>query len=235
MKTRINRHTPQTEVWGIISSYIPHTLVWGAQLSMIFLLFFSSAVIAETAQEEQYVNQLNYRRNKLEILIKTRFVSESNIYTSTDYSATTYTFESYSQTYGTSQTSGGTHSETKEITFWKIMKGGIRELTDADFLDTVGKHDEAANIRSQENTKSNFRLAGTILSVTGIGYMLWASGQDQGSAAITSGGIATAIGFLISAFNYSPRHYITSDYAQELIDNYNVSLKKKLGLPINFN
>jgi hypothetical protein len=42
------------------------------------------------------------------------------------------------------------------------------------------------------------------------------------------------IGFFVNAFNASPHHYIQPDYAQEKIDLYNLKLKKKLGLPLDY-
>ena len=169
------------------------------------------------------------------MMVKTRLVSETNTYSSTDWTSTTYSLEAYSQTWGSASTNAGTRSETKEITVWKVVKGGVRQLSDSEFLDTVGRHEESAKIAAQEDIKSKYRLGGLITSLAGVGYMLIASGQDNNSSSVTTGGIITAIGFLISAFNQSPWHYITSDYAQELIDNYNINLKKKLNLPINFN
>jgi len=64
--------------------------------------------------------------------------------------------------------------------------------------------------------------------------MLMAAGTGNSSASISAGGVVTAIGFLISAFNSSQKHYLNPDYAQEEADNYNINLKKELNLPINF-
>ncbi len=202
----------------------------------MLLVVFSSIVMAQTAQDELYINQLNYKRNKLEIMVKTRTVAESNSYSSTDWTSTRYKMaDQYSENNGNITTNSGTQAETKQITTWKVVRGGIRELSDSDFLDIVGQHDEAAKIKSQEDTKDQYRFAGTITSVAGVIYMLWASGQDKGTAAVTTGGIVTAIGFLVSAFNSGHGHYITSDYAQELVDNYNIDLKRKLNLPVDYN
>lgn len=204
-------------------------------ISTLLLISFSGLIIAETSKDDLYINQLNYHRNKLELLVKTRTISETSNYSSTDWTSTTYTLEAYSQTYGSAATSSGSRAETREITVWKVIKGGVRQLSDAEFLDIVGKHGEAENIRKQEDSANKYRLGGMATSLAGLGYMLLASGQSNNSTAITTGGVVTAIGFLISAFNQSPWHYITSDYAQELMDDYNINLKKKLGLPINFN
>lgn len=199
------------------------------------LCFLSANILAETTQEDQYVRELNYRRNKLEVLVKKRFVSELSGYSSTDFTATTYTLEAYSQTWGYGSTATTSRAETKEISDWIIVKGGIRELSDAEFLDITGRHEEAAKIHAQEDSRGRFRVAGTLISIAGVGYMLVASGQNQPSSSITAGGIVTAIGFIFSAFNAPQRHYLTPDYAQEEIDNYNISLKKKLDLPLDFN
>jgi hypothetical protein len=43
-----------------------------------------------------------------------------------------------------------------------------------------------------------------------------------------------AAGFFFNAFNQSPQHYITANYAQNKIAEYNIDLKRKLNLPLEY-
>lgn len=202
---------------------------------LICLVFLISPCIAENNQETLYANQLNYNRNKLEILVKKSFINERTGYSSTNYSATTYTQESYSTTWGYGNTMSNERSEVKEVSDWIIVKGGIRNLSDSEFLQTIEKNNEAIKIENVEEQKGKTRNIGTLLSLSGLGYMLIASTNSTSSSSIMSGGVIAAIGFIITAFNSSPKHYLTPDYVQEEIDNYNITLKKNLGLPFNLN
>lgn len=199
------------------------------------LIVFSSTSKALTESEKQYLNEMEYKRSRLEILVKKRFVSERNNYSNTDFYSTTYTQESYSQTWGNANTYSGERAETKEISNWVIVKGGLRELSDSEFLETIGNQKEAETIRAKEETKSQYRMYGNITSLLGIGYMLLSSANNNSSQSVAVGGLVTVIGFFVSAFNSPQRHYLQPDYVQQEADNYNTNLKIKLGLPITYN
>ena len=48
------------------------------------------------------------------------------------------------------------------------------------------------------------------------------------------GALGMVVGFFIDAFNSTPAHYIRPAYAQAKIDEYNIAMKKRLNLPLNF-
>ena len=144
----------------------------------------------------------------------------------------------YQQTFtsvvGRSDTLSSSKAEAKEVSDWIIVKGGVRNLSDIEFLQVVGDREELEKYRGIEEQKDKMRFIGNTVSISGIIYMLLASSTSN-SSAVLSGGIATAFGFFINAFNSSPKHYIQPDYAQEKIDQYNFKLKKSLNLPYNLN
>jgi len=204
---------------------------------MLFLGFFlTMAAMALTdisTTEQEYLNRLEYRRSRLEIIIKKRLVDEKRSYSQTDTSSTTYSLEAYSQTYGTSATSNLQRSEAREIEDWYIYKGGISELSDLDFLNLIGDKEKARQIKRLEWEKAGLRDIGTIALVAGMGGMLVGAMIDGGNRTVIGIGAVTSLfGFFLNIFNAPPAHYIKPDYAQEQIDLYNFQLKKALQLPL---
>lgn len=198
------------------------------------MFILCSAAAAEDISEQEYINRRTYNRNKLELAVKTRFVDIKRRETQTDIDTTTYTLEAYTYTYGTIATSSLAQAETKEITDWYIYKGRVRKLSDFEFLDLVGDYNMLARISEIDSRKSSMRMIGNISIGAGLAAMIGGAAFSADQAVISAGAVATALGFFINAFNMSPHHYIQPDYAQEKIDNYNLDLKKRLDLPINY-
>ncbi len=200
----------------------------------LVLSFAVSALYAEEQADQEYINKLAYRRDKLSLVVKTREVQEKRSYSSTDISSYTYSYEAHSQTYGNIATSALQRSEAKEISDWYIYKGGIRELSDIEFLDLTGDRAGAARIRDEDSRRSGIRMIGNVAIGAGALTMIAGAGLSAGQSVITGGALLMVTGFFVSAFNLSPHHYIQPDYAQEKIDEYNVALKKKLNLPLTY-
>ncbi|MFC1637464.1 hypothetical protein ACFL1W_00435 [Candidatus Margulisiibacteriota bacterium] len=203
-------------------------------LALICLLLPWAAFAEETADQE-YVNRLTYQREKLELVTKRREVDERSSYSYTDIDSYTYTYEAFAHTSTDISTQRYDRAEKKEITEWYIYKGGIRELSDSEFLALVGDTARLDRILEMEAQKGKMRGLGNIFIGTGLLVMIGGGASSAGSAVITGGALTMTTGFFISAFNLSPAHYIQPDYAQEKIDEHNIALKKKLGLPLNYN
>jgi hypothetical protein len=203
-------------------------------LLLLSVLILFSAAAAENISEQEYINRRTYNRNKLELAVKTRLIDIKRRETQTDIDTTTYTLEAYTYTYGTIATSSLARAETKEITDWYIYKGRVRKLSDFDFLDLVGDYKTLARISEIDNRKSSMRMIGNISIGAGLAAMIGGAAFSADQPVISAGAVATAIGFFINAFNMSPPHYIQPDYAQEKIDDYNLALKKKLNLPLEY-
>lgn len=203
-------------------------------ISILIFLSLAAPLLAQTPNEEQYLNKLAYRRDKLEIQVKHRTIDVSYGYATTDRWETTFTNEAYTYKWGTDDTRTGSERETKEVSDWIILKGGLKELNDYEFLKTIGNQEEALKIKKIEDGKSHWRNIGNIMGLSGLIVMIAGSGSDDRTTYISAGAAVALVGVLVNAFNMSPQHYIPVDYAQREIDLYNVKLKKDLGLPIDY-
>jgi len=198
------------------------------------ILCFAAPLLAQTAGDELYLKQLEYRRDKLSIQVKQRTIDISRGYSTTDRWETLYTIEAYTYKWGQDDTRSGSERETREISDWIILKGGLKELSDYEFLHTIGNEEQAARIGNIEKDKSHWRNIGNVMGLSGLVIMIAGSGTDSRTTYISAGGALAVVGVLINAFNLSPDHYIPVDYAQEQIDLYNVELKRKLELPLTY-
>ncbi|MEE8638241.1 MAG: hypothetical protein V3T21_04250 [Candidatus Margulisiibacteriota bacterium] len=207
------------------------------KLALLFLVIAIStpALLADEISDQEYINRLNYHRNKLELVTKKRQIDEKRSYSYTDIDSHTFSFEAYSQTSTDISTQTLARSEVKEITDWYIYKGGIRELTDAEFLALVEDYAELEQVKGMENRKARMRTIGNIFIGTGLLVMIGGAALSAGEPTITAGALGMTAGFFLNAFNLSSVHYIQPDYAQEKIDEYNITLKKRLGLPLDYN
>jgi len=194
----------------------------------------ASALPAEQLSEEEYISRLAYRREKLELVTKKRLIDEKRSYSYTDIDFTTYTWEAYTYTAGDITTQSLARAEAKEITEWYIYKGSLRELSDLEFLALVGDQSELARVKRIDEQKGRMRTIGNVSIGIGLAVMLGGAAFSAETPVISAGAFTTALGFIISALSLPPPHYIQPDYAQEKIDEYNLSLKKKLSLPLNF-
>ncbi|MEA3493700.1 MAG: hypothetical protein U9R38_04875 [Candidatus Margulisiibacteriota bacterium] len=199
----------------------------------IFLL--APGLYADPVSDQQYINQLNYRNNRLELVTKHRKIDIQRSYGYTDIDTYSYSFEAYSQSSTDISRQDMTRSEVKEVTDWYILKGRVRELSDAEFLRLVGDQQILDSVVSQENSKSGIRKIGNALIIAGTVVMVGGAATSAGEQTITGGAIGMVAGFFLTALNASPQHYIQPDYAQQKIDEYNIALKRKLGLPLDFN
>jgi len=198
--------------------------------AVLISILISTPVLAQT----DYEKKLEYNRKKIQILIKTAMKNESSGYSDTDTWSTTISPEAgYSYTYTTGSTRTGSTTLLREISDWVIVRGGIRELSDMEFLKIVGDTETARRVQDEINERNKWRLIGTIGGLIGIGVAV--SGSSDGSVGtITAGSVISLIGFLVSSLNFPKKHYIPADYALEQKDFYNIGLKRELGLPIDY-
>lgn len=197
----------------------------------------SFAQPAPTPQSDQdYMNKLYYRHNKLEIVAKKRLIDEKQRYNYTDIESFTYPYTStyYPSTSTTITSQTTSRFETKEINEWYIYMGGISELSDFEFLKLVGDDRELQRITELENQKAGMRAFGNLGIGLGVLAMVGGAAVSASQGVITGGAVALTLGFFINSFNTSPSHYISSVYAVSKIDEYNLALKKKLNLPLSY-
>ncbi len=185
--------------------------------------------------DQAYVNQLTYRHNKLELTTQTRTVNVSSSYSTTDINSDYYRFNRNYQSENTSiTTSTQNKAEQKELTEWYIYKGGVDQISDLEFLDLVGDRALYDQVKERDDYRRGWRRAGWGSIGVGLIAMIGGAALGSGQPTILGGALVTTAGFFISAFSAAPDHYIKSSYALNKIDEYNIKLKQKLGLPLNF-
>ncbi len=197
---------------------------------ILMLLLFSTSAFAKSL----YERELEYKRKKINIMVRTRYVGELEKEKLGDVYEYTYTSDAgYSYKTTTTDVRTGITHELKEVSDWVIVKGGIRELSDYEFLYLTGNDRLAKEIQGKVESRAMWRSIGMITGLIGIGVVI-AGSSSSDSGTITGGALVSLLGVAIGAFNYPIRHYIYPDFAQEEADNYNIELKKQLELPIDY-
>jgi hypothetical protein len=194
---------------------------------ILTLFFFCPALFADQISDQDYINKLYYRNNKLALEVRKRTIDEIRNWSNTDINTTTYSFESYS--YSTTGVSSSSlfRSEAKEITEWYIYKGAVMELSDFEFLNLVGDREKVEQISKIEDQKRGFRNIGGLTIGLGVAGMIGGAAASTNQSLVMTSALVMVAGFFIDAFNQSPDHYIKPDYAQDKINEYNISLKRK--------
>lgn len=202
-------------------------------ISLLFIVF-SHISLAQSLTDQQYINQLKYKRNKLELVTQKRLIDEKRSYGSKDINTVSYTWEAYTFSDTDVSTSNIERSEIKAVTEWHIYKGKVKKLNDVEFLRLVGDQEILAKIMKIDQARAQRLTIGNVFIGTGLLGMLGGAAFSAGQTVITLSGLVTTSGFFVSAFNLPPDHYIEPDYTQMKIDEYNIKLKRSLDLPINF-
>ncbi len=188
-----------------------------------------------TPADQTYINQLNYRHNKLELTTQTRTVNVSSSYSTTDINSDYYRFNRNYQSENTNiTTSTQNKAEQQELTEWYVYKGGVDQISDLEFLDLVGDRGMYDQVKERDDYRKGWRRAGYLSIGAGLIAMIGGAALGSGQPTVIGGALVTTAGFFISAFSARPDHYIKSSYALNKIDEYNIKLKQKLGLPLNF-
>ncbi|NQT28978.1 MAG: hypothetical protein HQ596_00255 [Candidatus Saganbacteria bacterium] len=200
------------------------------------LVFFMLAPLlyADEIEEQEYLNKVYYKNNKLELVARKRRIDVKKNIVQTDIDTITFSFEASSQSSTDISTSTLSQAEIKEIDVWDVYKGGVRKLSDIEFLKIVNDQNALNQALEEENKKAGRRTIGNILIGSGLLVMICGAAVSAGNTVVTSGALTMTAGFFTTAFNLPPNHYIQPDYAQEKIDEYNISLKRKLNLPLNY-
>lgn len=204
-------------------------------LLLVSLLVPSLFAAELNPADQAYVNQLNYRHNKLELTTQTRTVNVSSSYSSTDITASNYNYNrNYQESNANITTSTQNSAEQKELTDWYIYKGGVDQISDLEFLKLVGDQAMFNTVDNKADSLRLWRRAGYITIGTGLVAMIGGAALQASQPVIIGGALVTTVGFFISAFSAPPAHYIKSSYALNKIDEYNIKLKQQLGLPLSF-
>jgi len=198
---------------------------------LLFVLSLQSAALAQT----DYEKKLEYRRKKIEVLVRTTYVGETSGYTSLNASDYRWTITPEGYSYGSSQIYGTNsgRSTTRQVSDWVMVRGGIRELSDTEFLEIIGDREKADQIQKAMDEKNRMGMWALGCGILGVASVIGAAGFTPANSSQIAIGTALILGGIFLGYLYAPqRHYIPADYAQEGADNYNIKLKKVLGLPV---
>jgi len=198
---------------------------------LLFIFSFQSIALAQT----DYEKKLEYRRKKIQILVRTTYVGETSGYTSLSASDYNWTSTSEGYSYGSSQIYGTNtgHSTTRPVSDWVMVRGGIRELSDIEFLEIVGDREKADQIQKAMDEKNRMGMWALGCGILGVASVIGAAAYTPVNSSQMAIGTSLILGGILLGYLYAPqKHYIPPDYAQEGADNYNIKLKKALGLPV---
>jgi len=198
------------------------------------VLIKTKAVTQEQVLDKLYKEQQEYKQQKLDIMLSKGMASTGSSYTSSSY------FPGYYSIYGSGWTTSSTTAY--ETTDWKIIKGGVQEISDRDFAQLVGDKDTVARMDKDMDDYGNIMNWGAGICLTGL-LMVIAGGAAafSGGAASDSGAVVCAVGFVPLIVGYGmlskdppSGHYVNPGTAAKLAFDYNQKLKQKLGLPENY-
>jgi hypothetical protein len=193
--------------------------------------------------DAKFKEQEEYKLKRIEILLSTNYSTETS-----GKSVSTY----YPGYYvGTVSTNTASNSQTTAYTDWFIVQGGANRISDVEFAkltnntNALAKYEaDKANLNKEIKTINVATTVTTIMSlgfVTG-GFVALKRDNLKGGAAFMV--LAAIFLYPISAphndeknirANYKwQSHYMTAEEALRSAQKYNQELKKKLGLPENY-
>jgi len=194
------------------------------------ILIKSSGEVKEKILESLSKEQQEYKQKKIDILL-----SKSYETTGTSNTTSTYFPGYYYYYWGTGYGTTTSKSTQYEVTDWKIIQGGVQEISDVQFAALV-KDQEALDKNQQAwDNYNNAIIWFGVIGLTGILVAIagFAAPASDSSAAVAAVGIAAAvIGCgVVLAIKEPSGHLTTPGDAAKKAYGYNQALKKKLGLP----
>ncbi len=184
----------------------------------------------------QYKEQQEYKRRKLDILLSKNLQTSGTSYTYGD------SFPGYYSIFNSSWTKSS--STTYEQTDWKIIQGGIQQISDLQFaklvndLDTLTYYEKKVQeIEDLYGIGAILALTGIVVTVVGFSSALAAPTEDAamgGILAATFGLVGSLIGLGMLSTNPPTGHFVSPSKAALQAYEYNQGLKTELGLPENY-
>ena len=196
------------------------------------ILIKSSGQVQKKILESMSQQQQEYKQGKLDILLSKSYQTVGSSYTSSSY------YPGYYSLFGSGWTTSS--STAYETTDWKIIKGGVQEMSDSEFAQLVNDKDTLAAMNKDWEDYNNTTNIGAIVALLGVVMVLigGAAAFSTDTAAAETGAIVFAVGFIpaivglgMLSKNPPSGHYVKPGTAAKQAYEYNQSLKKKLGLP----
>jgi hypothetical protein len=210
------------------------------------ILIKNTGQVKENILGAKYTEQQEYKSKKLDILL-----SKSYQTTGTSNTYSTYFPGYYYYYWGTGYGTTTSKSTQTETTDWKIVQGGVQEISDVQFATLV--NDKYALKRNQDawDTYNNTVLWSGVIGLLGI--VAAVAGLAAGNAATEKGLTASdpesesaatmvAVGIVVAvigcgvclSFKEPSGHLIPPSRAANEAYNYNQKIKADLGLPENY-
>ena len=199
------------------------------------ILIKSTGQVQEKILESLSKEQQEYKQQKLEIILSKRYETVGSSYSDSMY------FPGYYVWSGSEWSSS--KSTQYEITDWKIIQGGVQEISDQQFASLVGDKETQERIAKDWEDYNNVIMWGGIIGLTGVlmvlvgGAMAFGgsgSSADTGAVIFAVGVVPTIIGLGMVSKNPPSGHYVNPGTAAKQAYQYNFALKKKLGLPESY-
>ena len=210
------------------------------------ILIKDTGLVKEKILGTKYNEQQEYKAKKLDILLRKSYQTTG---TSNTYS--TYFPGYYYYYWGTGYETTTSKSTQSEITDWRIVQGGVQQISDVQFATMV--NDKYALKKNQDawDTYNNtvlwsgvIGLLGIVVAIAGIaageqatktGLPAAESGRDSADAVFAVGLVVAVIGCGVCLSYKEPSgHLTTAGDAAKKAYEYNQGLKKQLGLPENY-
>jgi len=196
------------------------------------ILIKSSGQVQEKILESLNKEQQQYKQGKIDILLSKSYQTVGSSYTSSSY------YPGYYSIFGSGWTSSS--STQYETTDWKIIQGGVQEISDAQFAQLVGDKDTQERMAKDWEDYNNTTNIGAIIALVGVvmvlvgGMGLFATdtaAAETGAIIFAVGIVPTIIGLGMLSKNPPSGQYVSPGTAAKQAYEYNQALKKKLGLP----
>ena len=209
----------------------------------------TTVLIQDTGQvkqkiiESKYKEQQEYKSKKLDILLTKNMNTTGTSYTYSNY------FPGYYSIFAPSWTTNSSSVAT-ETTDWKIVQGGVQEISEATFASLTGDTGLQSRIDKASKDWSDRGTLGAIIGLTGLivcGAGIYAacvapvgkSTSDDSTlilpvSAAVVGLLATIAGYAMCSTPPPGGHFINPQDAAKDAYNYNQKLKTTLGLPADF-
>jgi hypothetical protein len=180
-----------------------------------------------------------YKDNRLEVLMSTNYVTSTTGVTKSTY------YPGYYIATGVSRSN--IQSSTTAVTDWFISQGGVKKVAEPDFARMVNHQAALASYAAdvsghKSHVKSRFNagcITGGIFWTGGTAFLIMGIRKKENAYLFPAGLFYLitlgAINIMDDDGKYPwKKHYMTVDDAVKYANEYNQNLKKRLGLPENF-
>jgi hypothetical protein len=188
----------------------------------------------QQAVDKLYTQGQTYKQEKLDILMSKT--------TQTVGSATT-TYNNFPGYFSWFDYSTTNLSSTQyEVTDWKIIQGGVQEISDRQLAELAGDKATIARMDKDWEDYNGLMGWGAFWGVTGLLMVVVGGAMAfQEGANVETGAVIFAVGFVpliaglgIVGKNPPSGHYVSPKAAAKQAFDYNQALKTKLGLPASY-